>query len=34
MTPGANLNFDGEEDTCQRFVSRDSVFRWTVSAQG
>ena len=31
---GGNLNFEGEEHTCQRFESRDLVFRWTVSAQG
>jgi hypothetical protein len=30
----ANLNFESEEHTCQWFVSRDLVFRWTVSAQG
>ena len=31
---GANQNFESEEHTCQRFVSRDLVFRWTVLAQG
>ena len=31
---GTNLNFESEEDTCQGFVSRDLVFRWTVLAQG
>jgi hypothetical protein len=31
---GANQNFENEEHTCQRFVSRDLVFRWTVLAQG
>ena len=30
----ANQNFESEEHTCQRFVSRDLVFRWTVLAQG
>jgi hypothetical protein len=30
----ANVNFESEEHTCQGFVSRDLVFRWTVSAQG
>ena len=34
MKSGANLNFESEEHTCQGFVSRDLVFRWTVSAQG
>lgn len=31
---GANQNFENEERICQRFVSRDLVFRWTVLAQG
>jgi hypothetical protein len=31
---GANQNFESEEHTCQRFVSRDLVFLWTVLAQG
>jgi hypothetical protein len=31
---GASQNFESEEHTCQRFVSRDLVFRWTVLAQG
>jgi hypothetical protein len=31
---GTNLNFEGEEHTCQGFESRDLVFRWTVLAQG
>jgi len=30
----ANVNFESEAYTCQGFVSRDLVFRWTVSAQG
>ncbi len=30
----ANPNFESEEHTCQGFVSRDLVFRWTDSAQG
>ena len=34
MQSGANLNFESEEHTCQGFVSRDLVFRWTVFAQG
>jgi hypothetical protein len=34
MKSGANQNFESEEHTCQRFVSRDLVFRWTVLAQG
>jgi hypothetical protein len=31
---GDNQNFESEEHTCQRFVSPDLVFRWTVLAQG
>jgi hypothetical protein len=31
---GKECNSKSEEHTCQRFVSRDLVFRWTVSAQG
>jgi hypothetical protein len=31
---GENQNFESEEHTCQRFVSPDLVFRWTVLAQG
>jgi hypothetical protein len=34
MKSGANLNFEGEEHTCQGFESRDLVFRWTALAQG
>jgi hypothetical protein len=28
-----NQNFESEEHTCQRFESRDLLFRWTVLAQ-
>jgi len=34
MKSGANLSFEGEEHTCQRFESRGLVFLWTVLAHG